>query len=93
MRQGIGFVSYADPKIADKALEEDHTIDGKKVEFSLESTTYCHFFLNYFSPPWFVSKEDILFVYKVVVKKALDKTTRIYVGDFPLSLTQGKEYT
>lgn len=38
-------MSYADPKIADKVLEEDHTIDGKKVEFSLESTTYCHFFL------------------------------------------------
>ncbi|MCD7461896.1 hypothetical protein HAX54_047353 [Datura stramonium] len=30
--RGFGFVTYADPEIADKVLEEDHTIDGRAVE-------------------------------------------------------------
>ncbi|KAK9282237.1 hypothetical protein L1049_005151 [Liquidambar formosana] len=30
--RGFGFVTYADPAIADKVLEEDHVIDGRAVE-------------------------------------------------------------
>ncbi|XP_049412247.1 uncharacterized protein LOC125875189 isoform X1 [Solanum stenotomum] len=95
MPLGFGFVTYADPEIADKVLKEDHTIDGKKVEFSPESTTYCHFsFIYYFSLPWFMFKEYILFVYKVDVKIPVTYRQRIFVGGLPLSLTEGelKEY-
>jgi len=93
-RRGIGFVIYADPEIADKVLKEDHTIDGKKVEFSPESTTYCHFsFIYYYSLPWFMFKEYIVFVYKVDVKIPVTYRQRIFVGGLPLSLTEGKEYT
>lgn len=60
--RGFGFVTYADPEIADKVLEEDHIIDGRVVEFSPESTTYCHFsFIYYYSLPRFMFKEYILF--------------------------------
>lgn len=30
--RGFGFVTFADPAVADKVLEEDHVIDGRPVE-------------------------------------------------------------
>ncbi|KAI3455572.1 hypothetical protein Pfo_012235 [Paulownia fortunei] len=30
--RGFGFVTFADPEVADKVLEEDHVIDGRAVE-------------------------------------------------------------
>ncbi|XP_049412248.1 uncharacterized protein LOC125875189 isoform X2 [Solanum stenotomum] len=38
MPLGFGFVTYADPEIADKVLKEDHTIDGKKVDVKIPVT-------------------------------------------------------
>ena len=29
--RGFGFVTFADPAVADKVLEEDHVIDGRVV--------------------------------------------------------------
>jgi len=48
MPRGFGFVTYADPEIADKVLKENHLIDDRKVEFSPESTTYYHFSFIYY---------------------------------------------
>nr|CAN67089.1 hypothetical protein VITISV_033546 [Vitis vinifera] len=30
--RGFGFITFADPAVADKVLEEDHVIDGRAVE-------------------------------------------------------------
>lgn len=29
--RGFGFVTFADPEVADKVLQEDHVIDGRAV--------------------------------------------------------------
>lgn len=31
--RGFGFVTFADPAVADRVLEEDHLIDGREVTF------------------------------------------------------------
>lgn len=33
--RGFGFVTFADPEVADKVLEEDHVIDGRAVGIPL----------------------------------------------------------
>jgi heterogeneous nuclear ribonucleoprotein A1/A3 len=32
--RGFGFVTFADPVVADRVLEEDHVIDGRAVTFT-----------------------------------------------------------
>ena len=32
--RGFGFVTFADPAVADRVLEEDHVIDGRAVTFT-----------------------------------------------------------
>ena len=34
--RGFGFVTFADPAVADKVLEEDHNIDGRVVRFQTQ---------------------------------------------------------
>lgn len=34
--RGFGFVTFADPAVADKVLEEDHVIDGRTVRFQAQ---------------------------------------------------------
>lgn len=102
--RGFGFVTYADPKIADKVLEEEHIIGGRKVEFSHESTMHCHFsFIEHTLLIGLCLKSIFYFLYKVEVKKTILKkdmhvkgasnTKKIFVGGLPLFLTKGKENT
>lgn len=32
--RGFGFVTFADPEVADKVLQEDHVIDGRAVRIT-----------------------------------------------------------
>lgn len=34
--RGFGFVTFADPAVADKVLEEDHVLDSRAVKFLLK---------------------------------------------------------
>lgn len=42
--RGFGFVTFSDPAVADRVLEEDHVIDGRAVRFSdsLSLIIYSH---------------------------------------------------
>lgn len=34
--RGFGFITYADPSVVDKVIEDDHVFNGKQVRISLK---------------------------------------------------------
>lgn len=48
--RGFGFVTYADPSVVDKVIEDTHIINGKQVRTSLLSHLVFYMWL-FFEPP------------------------------------------
>lgn len=38
--RGFGFVTFADPEVAEKVLEENHVIDGRAVRIILHNSVH-----------------------------------------------------
>ena len=41
--RGFGFVTFADPEVAEKVLEENHVIDGRAVRIILHNSAVSRF--------------------------------------------------
>ncbi|KAM3308229.1 glycine-rich RNA-binding protein 3, mitochondrial-like [Capsicum chacoense] len=87
--RGYGFVTYADSESANKALGEEHIIDGRAVEnFLLKAPLTLTFPLFTITVRLGLCSNCIFcFVYKVVVKKKAPQT-EIFIGGLPQSLTE-----
>lgn len=52
--RGFGFITYADPSVVDKVIEDEHILNGKQVKAALLSCwlviSFCHFVVQSTSP-------------------------------------------
>lgn len=98
--RGFGFVTFADPEVAEKVLEENHVIDGRAVRIILHnSARYQDFVFDGFQNSY------LHLGCQVEVKRTVPRenvqvrgggggsgTKKIFVGGLPVALTEGITY-
>ena len=92
MPRGFGFVTFSDPSVIDRVLEDEHVIDGRTVRHLCSTSKSRE--LNF----GLCSHLCFIFI-KVEVKRTVPKeemstkdgpkTKKIFVGGIPPSLTEG----
>lgn len=103
MPRGFGFVTFADPSVIDRVLEDEHVIDGRTVGIYMK--LFLRNFLLFKQPPlisfllidfanrWHVQVEVKRTVPREdMPSKAGIKTKKIFVGGIPTALTEGRNY-
>lgn len=88
--RGFGFITYADPSVVDRVIEDDHIFSGKQVSLGF---------------PSFRWRSNVLSsihcrVFQVEIKRTIPreaipgardfKTRKIFVGGIPTSVTEGE---
>ncbi|KAM7516424.1 hypothetical protein LguiA_006007 [Lonicera macranthoides] len=79
--RGFGFVAFADPSLADRALEEDHIILGRKVEVRLAKPK------EEYSNQWQLQRNQTS---QIVGCNTHVNKRKIFVGGLPHNLTDGE---
>ena len=92
MPRGFGFVTFSDPSVLDRVLEDDHVIDGRTVRLLCSISKNRDLNFGLYSQLRFLC-------FKVEVKRTVPKeemsskdgpkTKKIFVGGIPPSLTEG----
>ena len=60
--RGFGFVTYADPSVVDKVIQDTHVINGKQVGFFMLNSLFLGYILLFgFFRDWFVCGFLIVF--------------------------------
>jgi heterogeneous nuclear ribonucleoprotein A1/A3 len=90
MPRGFGFVTFSDPSVIDRVLEDEHVIDGRTV--SIYDNVQSHeLHLVYILTTFLFIKVEVK---RTVPREEMSskdgpKTRKIFVGGIPPSLTEG----